>query len=93
MKQEQACQFIFPFGKYIGKSLEQIATTDPDGPRYLDWMIGNERLSPDLIEALECFLAISWVKELVDRAVEAKKSRGYSEPIENLQKPRQWWEK
>ena len=28
LEQEQACKFIMPFGKYKGKTLEQIATTD-----------------------------------------------------------------
>jgi hypothetical protein len=82
-----------PFGKYKGKTLEQIATTDSDGPRYLDWLVGLKDLSPDVKTALKTFLAISWVSELVDRAVEDHTPRVSSEPVENLKQPRPWWEK
>jgi len=93
MTPEQACQYEMPFGKYQGETLERIATIDPAGPEYLDWMVGNISLDPDLQEALECFLAIHWVQELVDRSVEKHRGRvGRSEPIENRNKPKYWWE-
>lgn len=93
MKPEQACKYQVPFGKYIDKTLEWVATCDPDGPRYLDWMAELDDLSEDFREALECFLAISWVKELVDRAIEKHTPKVRTEPIENLKTPKLWWEK
>jgi hypothetical protein len=94
MTPDQACKFKMPFGKYVGKSLEQIATTDPDGARYLDWLVGQS-IGMEVRAALRSFLAISWVKELVDRAIEDNTHRGTgkTEPVENLRKPKNWWEK
>jgi uncharacterized protein (DUF3820 family) len=92
MTQDEACKFQMPFGKYNGKSLEEIATKEPDGPRYLDWMVGQDYV-PELRIALKCFLAIPWVAELVDRAVENHVSGVRTEPIENIKKPKFWWEK
>ena len=93
MNPEQACQFSMPFGKYQGQTLEKIATSDPAGVGYLDWMSEN-KLTGEIKEALEVFLAIPWVKELVERSVEKRRGRvGRTEPVENLRKPKNWWEK
>jgi hypothetical protein len=94
MTPEQACRFEMPFGKYRGITLERIATTDSQGPGYLDWVMSLDNLGPDLKEALECFLAIHWVRDLVERAAEQRGGRvGSSEPIKNREKPKNWWEK
>jgi hypothetical protein len=93
MNSEKSCKFQMTIGKHKGKTLEEIATKYTDGPGYLDWMVGLHNLSDDLKEALECFLDIPWVKELVDRAVEEHTTPMRSEPIENIKKTRPWWEK
>jgi hypothetical protein len=94
MTPEQACKFTIPFGKYKGKTLDQIATTDPAGPGYLDWMVKHDNLSPDFKDALKSFLAIHWVQELVERSVEDQEGRsGSTEPVENRKKLKNWWEK
>ena len=93
MTHEQACKFRMPFGKYSGTSLELIVTTDSDGPRYLDWMVGLKDLSPDVEQALKTFLALPWVVKLVEEAIKkSHTSVGKTEPIENLKKVRYWWE-
>jgi uncharacterized protein (DUF3820 family) len=93
MTPDQACQFEMPFGKYKGKTLEKIVTSDPAGAEYLDWMDGN-KLTGEIKEALKVFLAIHWVVELVERSVEKRGGRvGRSEPVENLKKHKQWWER
>lgn len=77
------------FGKHKGKSLRDIATNDPDGARYLDWVVGLE-LEDLTWDALTTFLPIPWVAKLVDEQIA---SREFSEPFENGLKPRPWWEK
>lgn len=37
---EDAQNFKMPFGKYKGKTLDEIATSD-EGLRYIDWMHGE----------------------------------------------------
>ena len=92
MKQDEACKYKMPFGKHQGKTLEDITLIEKD-VGYLDWMAGN-KLTGDVKEALDCFLAIHWVKDLVERAVEQHRGRtGSTEPVENIKKPKNWWEK
>jgi hypothetical protein len=91
-EQGRACEFTITFGKYKGKTLEQIATTDPDGPRYLDWLVGQD-IDPEVKEVFKTFLGTPWVSELVDRAVASRQSSASSEPVENKAKPKSWWEK
>ena len=42
---EQAGGFVLGFGKYRGRSVEQVAGTD-DGLRYLDYVVGQDWCFP-----------------------------------------------
>lgn len=42
---KQAQKFTMPFGKYKGKTLDDIASTD-DGLLYLDWAYGDFQPGP-----------------------------------------------
>ena len=55
-------------------------------------MVGQS-IGLDVKKALGTFLAIHWVSELVDRAMESHKPSTSSEPVENREKPKPWWEK
>jgi hypothetical protein len=90
MTAKETCAFVMPFGKHKGKTLCDIAVDDPDGARYLDWVVGLSDLRPDLHAALKSFLAIPWVEKMVE---ESMNSREYDEPPENTHGPRPWWEK
>jgi uncharacterized protein (DUF3820 family) len=39
-KFNQAKKYIIPFGKFKGRTIDDIATTD-DGLKYLDWLYGE----------------------------------------------------
>ncbi len=47
--------FILPFGKHKGLSIDKVAETD-EGLRYLDWMRGLGDLKPPLRAALDAYL-------------------------------------
>lgn len=93
MTEDQSCKFQMPFGKHIGKTLEDIALIEKD-VKYLDYMIGQD-LYGEVKEALETFLKIPWVSRMVSEALESqsRSGAGRTEPIENYRKPKQWWEK
>jgi hypothetical protein len=71
MTTKEASAYILPFGKYMGESLDQIAINHEDGPLYLDRLVGEDI---DLFtkSALETFLKIPWVSELVNEAIEER---------------------
>jgi len=45
MTYSEASAFVWPWGKYKGQTLDQIASTDA-GLRYLDYMRGEREKSP-----------------------------------------------
>ena len=47
--------YVMPFGKHKGKSLDEIAEDD-DGVRYLDWMRGVRDEGDSVREAIDRFL-------------------------------------
>jgi hypothetical protein len=51
----EAKAFVMHFGKYEGKSLDEIATSD-QGLRYLDWARGALRLDFHTKNAVEAYL-------------------------------------
>lgn len=93
MTPDQACKFKMPFGKHVGKTLEDITLIEKD-VRYLDWLAGENPRS-EVMQALKCFLVIPWVARMIEQAVEDHiyTGTGRTEPVENLRKPKNWWEK
>jgi hypothetical protein len=58
MKFSDASRYVMPFGQHIGKTLDQIGSTDA-GLLYLDWLRGEketQRQGGPLINALSCYL-------------------------------------
>ena len=41
----EAADFVMPFGKYKGKTIDEVAVTD-EGLRYLDWFAGEVTKEP-----------------------------------------------
>lgn len=62
---KEAQDFVMPFGKYKGRSLDSIASDD-DGLRYLDWALGNMDLYARTKEAIEAYLADPGIKKELD---------------------------
>lgn len=93
MTPEQACKFKMPFGKHVGKTLDDITLIEKD-VRYLDWLVGQNPQT-EVYQALKCFLAIPWVARLVEQSLEdhVHSGPGRTEPVENQKKPKPWWEK
>ncbi len=65
---ERAKNFVMPFGEFKGMTLDQIAGTDR-GLRYLDWLIGWDKLWDSTKKTIERFLADSIVKADLDAAL------------------------
>lgn len=57
------------FGRHKGLMLKEIVRDDP---LYLDWLVDEPWLLADTREALKAFLAIDWVSDLVQQAVDEK---------------------
>lgn len=53
-----ASEFILPFGKHKGKTVDKVAETD-EGLLYLDWLNGQDFVKGDLKTALETYLSDS----------------------------------
>lgn len=56
---KDASEFVIPFGKYKGKTIDSIAESD-DGLKYLDWLYGERSISNPHCEttlALATYLA------------------------------------
>ncbi len=68
MNVRQAGSVIIPFGKYRGRSIDSVASTD-EGMRYLVWLV--DRAGPGRFAvALKAYMADPAVKREVDRIVE-----------------------
>jgi hypothetical protein len=52
---EQSQSYVLLFGKYCGKSLEEVASTDY-GLRDLDWLRGQSWVQPSTKEAIDTYL-------------------------------------
>ena len=63
---EQAGGFVLGFGKYRGRSIEQVAGTD-DGLRYLDYVVGQDWCFPDTKEAIGLYLAQDHIRRELER--------------------------
>ncbi len=55
MDYKTARAYVMQFGKYTGRTLDEIASTDA-GLRYLDWMRGALRLDFHTKNAVEAYL-------------------------------------
>ena len=66
-----AKKFVIPFGKYRGKTLNEVAETD-EGLTYLDWMRGLGDLYEDTRRALDNFLNHEPVARDLQAALDAK---------------------
>lgn len=64
-----ASEFVLPFGKHKGRTLDQVAETDK-GLLYLDWLNGLENTSGDLKLALETYLADPAIARELHRLLE-----------------------
>lgn len=58
-----------PFGKYKGRSIDQIAESD-EGLLYLDWLIGQEWLKAELRRDLQAYLDQPTIKAEVKRLLD-----------------------
>jgi len=64
---KEAATFKMPFGKYGGKTLDEIATDD-DGLRYLDWIKCERDKDIELVDvALKTYLNDSAIKKELER--------------------------
>jgi len=61
----EACDFMMPFGKHMGKTLWAILEKDP---KYIDWMAGCAWHN-DVLEAVTTFLKHPDVQRKLDAAV------------------------
>jgi hypothetical protein len=52
---KEAQGVIMPFGRFKGKTIDEIAMTD-DGLRYLDWLYGQKIESPVLWDAINTYM-------------------------------------
>lgn len=61
MKFSEAKEVVLSFGKYRGKTIDDVAATD-DGLRYLDWLAGQDWVNGRTEEALAEYLGNDAVK-------------------------------
>lgn len=66
MTHQEACDFVWPFGKYKGKTLWEILEQDP---KYMDWMAGCSWYN-ETLDALTIFLKHPDVQRRIDAGVE-----------------------
>jgi hypothetical protein len=83
--------FVMPFGKFKGSSLDSIASTD-DGLCYLDWCVG-EFGEGDVLDAIETYLEDPGVQREVDRAVTEKEFRKEDREARGWHGDKGWWSK
>jgi uncharacterized protein (DUF3820 family) len=69
MKPTKAGRYVLPFGKYRGRTLDDIASTD-EGLQYLDWLIGQPWISGLLEGKLLTYLADPAIRRELDRILE-----------------------
>lgn len=62
---KEAAAFKAPFGKYKGKTFDEIAMSDK-GLKYLDWMRGLDNLYPATRAALAAYLDDPAIKKELD---------------------------
>jgi len=60
------------FGKYYGKSIDEIAGTDR-GLLYLDWLRGREWLKPDMFRVVSEYLDDPETKRAVASALQSQR--------------------
>lgn len=83
MTQEDAGKFRFPFGKYIGRSLEDVCKSD-EGLLYCDWLMGEMEVAMkrgqstgwpqrDTLQALKEFLDNPAMEQQIEEALERKR--------------------
>lgn len=68
MNFKEASKYRIPFGKFKGKTIDQVASSD-DGLRYLDWLIGEGKLYGDLKDALETYMSDEVIQKEIERIV------------------------
>lgn len=65
---EESKNFRMPFGKYKGKTLDEIAKTD-EGLRYLDWLRDSPNLWIEMREAIEAYLGDASIAKELDELI------------------------
>lgn len=65
MDAQRAADFVLPFGKHRGRTLEQIAA-DEEGRRYLHWLGAQDGIKGSVRRAIECHLAHPSVAKFLD---------------------------
>jgi hypothetical protein len=64
----EASEYVMPFGKHKGRTLDAIASDD-DGLLYLDWLRGERDGSgAEIDDALESYLDDPTIQEELERA-------------------------
>lgn len=66
-KFNQAKKYVLPFGKFNGRTIDDIATTD-DGLKYLDWLYG-ETSSGVVKNMLKIYLEDETIKEELNKLI------------------------
>lgn len=61
MNFKEASNNIIPFGKYKGKTLDQIASSD-EGLKYLDWLMGQTNLFGEFKESINIYMSDEIIK-------------------------------
>ncbi len=63
---KQAQIFVMPYGKYVGRTIDDVAGTD-EGLRYLDWMRGLDDIkNRALRQALDAYFADETIQKEMD---------------------------
>lgn len=66
MSTRQASDFVMPLGQYMGRTIDDIASTD-EGLKYLDWAVGQPWCKYGLAEALKVYLGQDCIVRELDR--------------------------
>jgi hypothetical protein len=64
-----ACGYVMPLGQHKGKTLARIGASE-EGLRYLDWLVGQPWVHPNLDEALATYLKHPAIAMQLDAAIE-----------------------
>ena len=64
-------EFVMPFGKFKGQTLDAIASTD-EGLLYLDWGVGEFDTGP-VLTALKLYLKEPGIQRSIQAAMDRKK--------------------
>ena len=87
MTRQEASGATFPFGKYKGQSVDQIASSDK-GLSYLDWIVGQDWFNGRIREAVEAYLDGPAMGREVEQAISGPCGPGFhNEECESRRRP------